>query len=120
MSHFTIDFFELSFLAEACVPPVPIARSMFWDSLINTHYHAMSKDERASLFDFSKRLWHMDYNNEDVKWFVARFDPDNQYRCLTKYDGKKVYYEAFLKDGKYYTQKNKWIAEEYIIKIEKI
>ena len=30
MSTFEIDFFELAILAEACIPPRPIARAMFW------------------------------------------------------------------------------------------
>jgi len=33
MESFQIDFFELAFLAEACIPPRPIARMMFWQHL---------------------------------------------------------------------------------------
>ena len=36
MSTFQIDFFELAFLAEACIPPVPIARASFFADLSDT------------------------------------------------------------------------------------
>lgn len=29
MAKITIDFFELAFLAESCIPPRPIARASF-------------------------------------------------------------------------------------------
>ena len=42
-NKFNIDFFELCFLAEACIPPRPIARAMFWDTLINEHYYNLTE-----------------------------------------------------------------------------
>jgi hypothetical protein len=56
MSNFTIDFFELAFLVEACIPPRPIARSMFFDDVSDIHYHKMTKEERQRLFDWIIRL----------------------------------------------------------------
>jgi len=40
--RFKIDFLELYFLAEACIPPRPIARAMFWDDLCDKYYHEMT------------------------------------------------------------------------------
>jgi len=34
MNKFEIEFDELCFLTEACIPPVPIARAMFWEDMI--------------------------------------------------------------------------------------
>ena len=45
MSEFKIDFFELAFLAEACIPPVPIARAMFFADLSDKYYHQMTQEE---------------------------------------------------------------------------
>lgn len=56
---------------------------------------------------------------EDEK-FMARYDPDNQYRVKTLYDGEEEIHEAFLLDGRYYTKSNRFIAEEYITSVEKI
>ena len=55
MSKFSIDFFELSFLAEACIPQRPIARSMFWNNLTDVYWEQMSEQERASLFAWMNR-----------------------------------------------------------------
>ena len=50
--EFTIDFFELAFLAEVCIPPVPIARHKFWIDLIDKHYQNMEDKDRTHLFEW--------------------------------------------------------------------
>lgn len=55
MSKFKIDFFELLFLAEACIPPSPIARATFWQNLTNVYYEQMTDNERSRLFSFMNR-----------------------------------------------------------------
>lgn len=120
---FSIDFFELSFLAEACIPPVPIARSMFWEKMINHFYGILKKSERKSIFEWMSRndryLRSLE-TEEDVKLFHSRYNPDNQYLITAKYDENELQVEAFLHNDRYYTSKNVSIAEEYITKIEKI
>jgi len=121
-NKFTIDFFELSFLAEACIPKRPIARTIFWQNLSKIYYNQMSKDERDRLFEWMNRN---DYYKEsltkhqDTKDFHCRFDPDNQYWVSTLYKGKKEVIEAYKQDGKYCTQPNTSIIEEYITDIKK-
>ena len=51
---------------------------------------------------------------------AARYDPDNQYRAKTLFDGKEEIHEAFLRNGRYYTKSDRFIAEEYITSVEKI
>lgn len=83
-TQFKIDMFELSFLAEACIPyglGRPIARTVFWQKLINEFYYQMSFEERSRFY-----VWMM--RNENLKdsdhilasYFRARFNPENQYR----------------------------------------
>ena len=123
MSSFNIDFWELCFLAEACIPPRPIARTMFWQNLTNLYYHNMTENERARLFEFMNRNSKYEESlktQEDTQIFHARFDPDNQYRVTTNFQDKEEVYEAFLRNGKYYTSSNFWISGDYIIKVEKI
>jgi len=43
---FKIDFFELAFLAEACIPERPIARAMFWHSLTDKYWEQMTPDNQ--------------------------------------------------------------------------
>ena len=120
---FNIDFFEFSFLVEACIPPRPIARSMFWQDVIDKHYHTMSDDERSKLFDWISRNSNFQDSLasgiDDVKLFVARFDPDNQYIVTTDHKGEVGDVDCFSMNGKYWIGKNTYIADEFIIKIEK-
>jgi hypothetical protein len=127
--RFVIDFFEFSFLVEACIPPVPIARGMFWDNVINRYYHELTTNERSKLFYWINRNFCMEQglknNNEDCLLFNARYNPHNQYLVTTVYNGKEETVEAFKnKDSegveRYYISKNTSVLEEYITKVEKI
>lgn len=123
MSRFNIDFFEFSFLVEACIPPRPIARAMFWDDVINKHYNTLTNDERSRLFEWINRNAFMqdsiEQGNEDCLIFNARFDPDNQYKVHTNYNDKLETYDAFKWNDMYYTRKNTSIDDKYITKVEK-
>jgi hypothetical protein len=123
MSNFTIDFFELAFLAEACIPPNPIARTMFWQHLTDVYWGQMSDEERDRLFEWLNRN---DYykqsleKEEDTQMFHARFDPNNQYMVYTTMDGKDDVNRAFKYKDLYFVRSNSWITPEFITKVEKI
>jgi len=118
MSTFTIDFFELSFLAEACIPPRPIARAYFWQNLTDRYWEQMSEGERMNLFEWLNRN---DYykesleKEEDTKIFHARFDPDNQYMVKTNFDNKEMEYRTFKLGDKYHIKTTTFIDEEYVV-----
>jgi RNase adaptor protein for sRNA GlmZ degradation len=121
MSEFKIDFFELAFLAEACIPPRPIARTMFWQHLTDVYWEQMTEDERDHLFDWMN----MNYNykqglemDEDIKVFHARFNPDTQYLVYTLRNEEPT--RAYLLRDNYYVKRNTWIQKEYITRVEKI
>ena len=122
--RFPIDFFEFSFLVEACIPPRPIARTMFWHDVINKHYHTLTKNERERLFEWVNRNHSMqsgiENGNEDCLIFNARFDPTNQYNVYTNFGGENKIIETFSWQVKYHTTINTFIQEEYITKIEKL
>lgn len=123
-SRFPIDFFEFSFLVEACIPPRPIARAMFWQDLINKHYHTMTPVERNNLFEWTNRCYSMidgiKNNNEDCLLFNARFDAKNQYNVSTDYNGELDEYICFKWQDKYHTTITRSISEEYITAITKL
>ena len=122
MSRFNIDFFEFSFLVEACIPPRPIARAMFWDDVIDKHYKFLTDNERVRLFEWINRNPCMqdgiEEGNEDCLLFNARFNPDNQYKVHTNYNDKLEVYDAFKLNDRYYIKKNTSIEDKYITKVE--
>ena len=112
MSKFEIDFFELAFLAEACIPPVPIARASFFADLSDKYYSQMTQDERNRLFEWiSPKL---DLTDEDCQHFYARFNEKNQYKVKTTYNGETKEQNAYLFNGEYHVSKNQFIDEKYI------
>jgi hypothetical protein len=123
MSNFTIDFFELAFLAEACMPPNPIARTMFWQRLTNVYWEQMSEEEREHLFEWLNRNDNYKRSlekEEETQIFHARFDPDNQYMVYTTMDGKDDVNITFKYKDLYFVRSNSWITPEFITKVEKI
>lgn len=124
MSTFKIDFFELSFLAEATIPDCPIARAVFWRNMIERYYFEMTKDERVKLHQWINRNLRyqegLEKGNEDVIWFEKRYDPENQYRVFTLYEGKEQDHECFKNGDRYWTSTTRYISPEFITKVEKL
>jgi hypothetical protein len=123
MSEFKIDFFELAFLAEACIPPRPIARTMFWQSLTDKYWEQMTEGERDHLFDWLNRDDRYQKSliaEGETKIFNARFDPDNQYMVHTTMNGMDNSIHTFKWNELYYVKRNTWISPEFITKIEKL
>lgn len=118
--RFSIDFFEFSFLVEACIPPRPIARACFWHEVIDKYYHILTPNERAKLFEWINRSSSMDVKNEDCALFNARFDPKNQYKVKTLYKDKEDVVEVFLWKDRYHTSRSTSVLKEYIIEIKSI
>ena len=114
MSDIKIDFFELSFLTEACIPPVPIARGMFWKRLINEIHHNLTDNERERLFGWITKNHNFSLDNEECQWFYARFNPKNQFEVQSFHNGTAGIHKAFLKDEKYYTAIDVFINSDYI------
>lgn len=117
---FKIDFFELGFLAETCIPERPIARAMFWNNLTDKYWEQMTTGERELLFEWMNRTdVYQDSlkKHEDTQVFHARFDPDNQYLVNTFHN---VDHHAFMYKGKHYIGRNTWIPKEFIKSKNKI
>jgi hypothetical protein len=119
---FTIDFHELAFLTEACIPPGTIARSQFWRSLTDKHWHKMTDPERSHLFRwiqlnpfYNKSL----EKEEETLIFHSRFDPDNQYIVKYIFDGIEKEERAFMIGENYHVNSNQRINEKFILEITK-
>ncbi len=120
MEKVEIDFWELLFLTETCIPPVPIARAYFWRRLIDNIYYKLSENEREKLFNFitDTNRTRFDIENNDCKLFYDRFNPENQFIVHYDFEGKEDRIDCFLHDGKYKTAGSSHIASKYIINIE--
>lgn len=121
---FSIDFFELIYLAEACICPGTIGRAMFWDKLVDTHFFALNKEQRMRMFESINRhaLFQdgLACGNEHCILFNARFDPSNQFLVKTMYEGNEGEHKAFLLDGKYHTDKSTCISKDFIVEVKQI
>lgn len=119
-----IDFIEFAFLVEACSGRQPIARSMFFQRVIDKYYYLLTQDERDHLFEWINRSYSfesgLETKDENCLLFNARFDRNNQFLVHTFFGEKENKTEAFLLDGKYHTSKSTSINEEYITKVEKL
>jgi hypothetical protein len=119
-NRFNIDFFEFIFLVEACIPPVPIARSCFWEKVINIHYHELNENERKKLFEIITNNQNFTNKDEDCRLFFARYNPENQYMVDTEFEGKKEQHECFRFNDKFHLTKSKFIDPNYIVSSKKI
>jgi hypothetical protein len=126
MSEFKleIDFFEYSFLLEACIPPRPIARTMFWNDSVDIHYHNMSVGDRSRLWNWINKngvfTSQLEKGEEYVSIWNARYDPNNQYNVTTSHGDTTSTHPCFKMNGKYYKKRNTSVIPEFITKIEQI
>jgi len=117
-NKFVIDFFELAFLTEACLPKSTIARHTFFMDVIDKHYHKMSWEQRKHFFEWIGKKLNMEHEESQI--FYARFNPDNQFNLTTYYEGVKTNVEAFLLHNTYYVSSNKSVNDNYIESVEKL
>jgi hypothetical protein len=111
---FVIDFFELAYLTESCLPPQPISRRSFFMDTIDRYYFNMTWEERKHFFEWiSPKL---DMEQEESKVFYARYNPENQYKTSLFFYGEEQFVEAFLLDGKYMVSSTVRLNEEYFSK----
>lgn len=118
MKTFSIDFFELMFLAESVMPERPIARSMCFDDFSEVHYHKMTKLQREQFYYHVIKLPGFNVSKEQCHHFECRFNPRKQWIIKTNFEGKIQTHEAYLYNNKYHVSKNKNIDEKYMISIE--
>lgn len=118
-----IDFFEFSFLVEACAGRRPIARAMFFKRVIDEYYHVLSQNERDRLYEWLNRNSSFQYDlekgEESCLLFNARFDKNNQFLVTTNYDSKESVHECFFYKEDYYLTENKLVNKEFIIKVKR-
>ena len=115
---FVIDFFELAFLTEVCLPASTIARHCFFMNTIDRYYFQMSWEQRKHFFEWITPKLKMEH--EESRIFHARYNPENQYLVKTSFEGKEEEVEAFLFEDKYMITSARRVNDEYILSVEKL
>ena len=120
-----LDMFEMYYLLESCIRGSHL-RSGTILRFVDDWYELFTKEQRDKLYYDTLRLI---YDNNftpctsccgaDIV-FMARFNPDNQYRVTVSDGSQTKTVDAFLLDGRYYIKSQRLCAEEFITKIEKI
>lgn len=120
-----LDIFEMYYLLESCLRGSHL-RSRTILRFVDEWYELLTKEQRDKLYYDTLRLV---YDNNFVpcssccgsdKIFMARFNPDNQYKITLSNGRETKTVNAFKLNNKYYVKSNRFCAEEYIKKIEKI
>lgn len=130
-----LDLFEMYYLLESCFRGSHL-RSGTIQRFVDEWFGLFTPKQRKDLYDWILRdIYDGKFKpmfsccGED-EIFMARYDPDNQYRVtvlapVEKGNGKNVggiiqEYRAFPRNGQYYTKSDRYIVEEYITSVEKI
>jgi hypothetical protein len=115
---FTIDFFDLMFLAESVMGCGTIARSLCVDNFSDRHYHNMSDDERKQFFDYVQKQHGFNLKKEECRHFVARFNPENQWSVKVDYNDRIEWIDCYIYNNNYHTSKSRFINPEYILQVK--
>lgn len=113
----TIDYFEFTVLVEASWHSGTILRYSIMEKAINVWYKDLTWNERKSAFEFFNRT--CEAKNEIQERFLARFNPDNQFRVHSKGKGIERTDILYLYQGTYWDTTRSFADEEYIESIEK-
>ena len=119
-----LDIFELGWLLDTCLRGSHL-RTPTIERFVDEWYDKLNEQERYNLYEWSLRItYHGAFKPSDAscgkdRIFMKRYDPENQYMVTTFYEGKEEVHRTFLMDGKYHTECTRFIAPEYITKVEK-
>lgn len=116
------DKFEMYYLLEGCFRGSHLRATTIY-RFVDEWYDLFSQIERRQMYNnVLTNIYYEEFKPLERlygadKTFMARYNPDNQYK-VTMIDGSVV--NAFLKDGRYYIKSNRYCAEEFITKVEKL
>ena len=122
-----LDFFEMLYLLESCLRGSHL-RSTTVERFSGEFWSKFTEKQRNSLYRFVlSHVYDGKFEPRDSMcgqdvWLMERYDPDNQYEVTVVYDGVPESARAFRheENGRYYVRPGKYIAPEYITKIEKL
>lgn len=119
-----LDIFEMSWLLDACLRGSHLRASTI-ERFVDDWYDELTEQQRYNLYEWTLRLTYGgNFKPSDTccgadKVFMARYNPDNQYMIMVRYEGKTSKYRCFLYNGEYHVTTSRFIGKEYIKKVER-
>lgn len=120
-----LDLFEMSWLLESCLRGSHL-RTGTIDKFVDIWYGKFNGRERQQLYEWMLRLL---YDGEfkpvpgmggaDER-FMARYNPDNQYKVEAEWSGTRQTIRAFKLGDKFYINSTRFVNPKSIIKIDKL
>jgi len=89
-------------------------------SFVENDYHLLTPQERMIAFEIISDPSFIKKHAEDYLLLKARFNPANQYRVKTFYQGKENVYQCFSFEGKFFTGAALFLNESKITEVERI
>ena len=120
-----LDIHEMFYLLESCLRGSHLRSSTIL-RYVDDWYNLLSPSQRHKLYEWTLILVY--YGEFKIRSeacgadriFMARYNPDNQYRVTVSDGVNTETVEAFKLDGRYWIKSNRVCAEEYIKNVEKI
>ncbi len=115
----TIDIYELMKLLDSSYHSSTILSATIMDKFIGEWYECLDDNERERIFYYAKNTL-QDSGEEIFNRFLARYDPDNQYRVTCQDGDKKEARDMYLYEDRYWDGTRTFAPEELIINVEKL
>lgn len=116
-NKFSIDFFELLFLTQVCIPPVPIARAMLFERVSDEFYHQLSDSQRLQMLRVVEESPKFSIDEPDCYHFHCRYSQDTQYLVTAK-TGERI--ECYLFKDRYHIRKDTFVDPGQIESVIKL
>ena len=121
-----LNKFELMWLFEGAAGKSHLRWGVY-EMFVNKIYPQLNDDEREFLYTYIKRdtawLWEHNTKIDETPYqywlqVLARYNPSNQYTVTAKHNDLEETKDAYLWNGKYYTNFTMYFAKEYITDIK--
>jgi len=113
-----IGYFELLLLIDAAWSCGTILKHSIIVKLMDTWYHALSKNNRERVYSYIRRV--LVPQQEIHQRLLARFNPDNQYRVHIDNNGDKQTPECYFYEGEYWTSSFQFANKDFILWVKQI
>jgi hypothetical protein len=106
--------YDNKMLSELCQDRVAIT------SFIENDFHQLTPRERSRVFEIISSPSFAKKSGTDLRLMKTRFDPANQYRVKTLFQGKEEVYDCFRFEGRFHIGTQLILKESYITGIARL
>ncbi len=121
---YSIDIYEFMKLAELCFYSQTGVSICFIDRAIDEYHNMPVFDKQKMKILRDQLLRNLDLTdkklNERQEKFLARYDPDNQYKVTVRFEGKEETRYMYMYKGRYLDGKSTFAPKENIHEVIKL